>query len=173
MTWQKQLCGSQSPIRVANIGADKIMFVLTARGRFSKTDFSGHHISRLVIRKQLHQRKWFSPLGLPQVLPLCRKKVPFKNTLAHQQRMEKKADPLPPSRCNADLKGGAVLWSLSHTQQAHPEISILLSNTLSPRRRGNGKNLNRIRHLVEVSQSLKESLSSVSYMPRFFMETED
>lgn len=71
--------------------------------------------------------------------------------------------PLPPSRCNADLKGGAVLWSLSHTQQAHPEIFILLSNTLSPRRRGNGKNLNQTRHFVEVSQSLKESLSSVSY----------
>lgn len=173
MTQQKQLCGSQSPIRVANIGADKIMFCITARGRFSKTDFSGHHISRLVIRKQLHQRKWFSPLGLPQVLLCAGRRVPFKNTLAHQQRMEKKADPLPPSKCNADLKRGTVLWSLSHSQQAHPEIFILLSNTLSPRRRGNGKNLNRTRHFVEVSQSLKESLSSVSYMPWFFMETED
>lgn len=37
MTRQKQLCGSQSPIRVANIGADKIMFCITVRGRFSKT----------------------------------------------------------------------------------------------------------------------------------------
>lgn len=151
----------------------KSCFVLTARGSFSKS-----LIFQAITSVDLSSGSNFtkgndSLLSASLRSSFAGRRVPFKNNLAHQQRMEKKADPLPPSKCNADLKGGALLWSLSHTQQAHPEIFILLSNTLSPRRRGNGKNLKRTRHFVEVSQSLKESLSSVSYTPRFFMETED
>lgn len=128
------------------------------RERLSKTNLR-HRFSRLVSRLQLHPSKRFSPADLPQVLIVClffflkkggptniqRKKWPL--TFQRQCRSEGMAVSCsPPGRCGV----------VNTSDTAHPERFILLSNILSPRGRGKGKNLNWTRHFVGVRPSLKE-----------------
>lgn len=102
------------------------MFVLTARGRFSKTDFSGHHISRLVIRKQLHQRKWFSPLGLPRVL-LCAGRIPSPTNREWRRRLTPATFQV---QCRSEGRGSVVV-SISYTASTSRNIHTAIKHTFT------------------------------------------
>lgn len=107
-----------------------------------------------------HQSQRFSPAGLPQVLVACGRKGAFKKkkgcppiyngekewplTFQGLYRSEGMA-----VSCSPAGRHGVV--NTSDTE--HPERFIFLSNILSPRGSGKGKNLNWTRHFTGVSPS--------------------